>query len=120
MDTNLSIFSGRIGKEPTFLYSSRGHAMLAFKLAVHRRSTRGGLITSWVPILVWGKLAEALLNKLAKGKKVLVIGSLETPPKIMGELPEGHYPLELIVHKLTILGEGDFVSGSEETGEAEP
>ncbi len=116
MDTNNVVVSGRVGKAPTFQYSFRGQAMLTFELAVHRRGGRGGVLTTWLPTLVWGKLAEALVGRVSAGQKVLVVGSLEAPPKVLGELPEGRRPLELIVQKLLLLGT-EMGQGTTEKGE---
>jgi hypothetical protein len=104
MDTNLAVISGRVGNQPTMQYSFKGHAMLVFDVAVHRRSGRGGILTTWIPVLAWGKLAEALTPMVQAGDHVMVTGSFESPPRVVGELPDGRRPHELIAKRVVVLG----------------
>ena len=77
------IILGNIGSDPEMRYIQSGQAVLKFSLASNKTHKKDGEAikeTCWFRVTVWGKQAETLVNFLAKGKPVLVEGSLSPDP----------------------------------------
>ncbi|HAA85836.1 MAG TPA: single-stranded DNA-binding protein [Kosmotogaceae bacterium] len=75
---NKIILVGRLTRDPEMKFSPSGTQISTFSLAVDRntRSGREDDSTDFVRIVTFGKLAEFCGNYLAKGRLVLVEGSL--------------------------------------------
>ncbi len=82
------ILVGNLGNDPELRYSPQGNPVCNFSLAVSRRWTDSQdqvqEETSWFRVNVWGKAAESAAQYLAKGRKVLVEGTLLCDPKTGG------------------------------------
>lgn len=65
---------GRLTKDPERIAAQS--TMCRFTLAVDRRSKDGG--ADFIPCKVFGKTADFVLNYLQKGRKVAVIGRIQT------------------------------------------
>ena len=83
-DINSVIVTGRIVRDigdRDFTYLSSGTAKLRFSVAVNKsvRDANGNWSdkAAFFDVVVWGKHAESLRPRLAKGAKVTVCGSLE-------------------------------------------
>lgn len=73
MNTNLCIFTGRLGADPKMEYTAGGTARASFRLAInigHGDKQR----TTWAQIIAWEKTAEVVGQHLGKGDLVLVRG----------------------------------------------
>ena len=66
---------GRLTRDPETSFTSSGTQVTKFSLAVDRRMDKRQN-TDFVPIVAFGKLAEAVVNYCAKGQLVLVDGEL--------------------------------------------
>ena len=79
---NKCIFIGRLTDEPSLKYSSSGVAVGSFRLAVNENFTnRAGEkreITTFIPVVVWDKLAEVVKEYQTKGSEVMIEGRLRT------------------------------------------
>lgn len=73
---NIFIGSGRLTKDPEVKYTQTGKAFCSFTIAIdeYRNDKK---ITQFVPIVTWGKTAEAAGNNLAKGQMVTVEGKIQ-------------------------------------------
>ena len=83
-DINSVIVTGRVTRDigdRDFTYLSSGTAKLQFSIAVNKsvKDANGnwGEKSAFFDVVVWGKQAETLKPRLAKGVKVTVCGSLE-------------------------------------------
>ena len=75
---NKVILVGRLTRDPEVRYTQTGKVVATFTLAVDRFTTQGGQREAdFIPIVVWGKVAEICGNSLTKGQKVLVDGRLQ-------------------------------------------
>lgn len=75
---------GNLGKDPEQRFTPSGQAVTSFSVAVDNSYTKDGervKRTIWVNVSAWGKLAETCKNYLAKGKKVLIEGTLTADPE---------------------------------------
>jgi len=75
---NLAIIKGRLIKDPELKFTSgKGTAIANFTIAVDK-GFGDNKKTAFIPVVVWGKSAEAVANYTKKGSMVLVRGSIET------------------------------------------
>lgn len=76
---NKAIIVGRVVKDAELKTTYGGTSVCKFVLAVSRNRKNGDKWeeeTSFIDIQAWGKQAEFVANKLTKGKKIMVEGSL--------------------------------------------
>jgi len=79
MSINHVVVSGNLTRDPDERRTASGMAILKLGVAVNDRQKKGD---EWVDypnfldVTVFGKRAESLANKLAKGSKVYVVGKL--------------------------------------------
>ena len=84
-DINSVVLVGRITKdvgsdERSFSYIGNGTAKAVVSLAVNRSVKKGDKWeddTSFIDVVIWGKMAESLKPRLTKGKQISVMGSLK-------------------------------------------
>ena len=77
---NKVILIGNLTKPPELRTTGSGTSICTFSIAVNRkyRAQDGSQSTDFIEIVVWRKLAENCARWLDKGKKVAVIGELQT------------------------------------------
>ncbi len=79
---NRAIIIGRLGRDPELKFTPSGQAVANFSVATDETYTGkdGQKVekTEWHRIVAWGKTAEFCENYLSKGRKVLVVGRLQT------------------------------------------
>lgn len=70
---------GNLTRDPDMRYTQSGTATCAFTIAVNRIKAKDGTQkTDYIPVVAWRSLAETCGRYLAKGRKVAVIGSIQT------------------------------------------
>ena len=77
MSTNKWIGTGRLTKDPELKFTQKGTAVVNFDLAVNDGFGQDKKVY-YIPIVVWGKTAEAVANYTHKGSLVAVTGKLTT------------------------------------------
>ena len=78
---NLVILSGNLGADPEIKYTQNGTAIASFSLATTEKWKNDDGVqehTEWHKIIVWGPQAESCKNYLTKGKRVNVMGKIQT------------------------------------------
>jgi len=77
---NKFIGIGNLTKDVDLRTTQSGKAVTGFTIAVNRRfKDKGGdPVTDFFSVVTWDKLAESCARYLAKGKKVAVVGELQT------------------------------------------
>lgn len=70
---------GRLTKDPEIRYTQNGKCVAQFSLAVNRpvANQDGQREADFIPVVVWGKTAEAVGNYVKKGQRLLVNGRLQ-------------------------------------------
>lgn len=119
------ILVGNLGRDPEMRYTPSGQPVTSFSVAVDDSYTgnNGERVkrTLWIRVSAWGKLAETCNNYLAKGKKVLVEGTLTSDqatggPRIWNKqdgTPSASYEVRAsTVRFLSSKGEGDGGPGA--------
>ena len=71
---NNCTFSGNVGRDPEARYLDDGKIIVNFSIAVESR--RGG-DTLWMPVKVWNKPAQVIIDYVKKGSKIIVSGELQ-------------------------------------------
>ena len=76
---NKVILMGRLTKDPDVKYTQTGKVVTQFTLAVDRPFTNqeGQREADFIPVVIWGKIAELCGNSLTKGQRALVEGRLQ-------------------------------------------
>lgn len=84
---NTAILMGRLVRDPELRYTQSGTANCKFTLAVDKGlskdkreelASQGKPTADFISVVVWGKTAENCANYLAKGRQVVVEGSIQT------------------------------------------
>lgn len=73
---------GNLARDPEVRFTKTGRAVALFTVAVTRSFTSPGTqeareMTDFIPVVVWGNLAEMCGNSLAKGNRVYVEGRMQ-------------------------------------------
>ena len=80
---NKVILTGNLARDPEIRYTQSGKAVATFSLAVNRgwkrpNDSQQQQITDFINIVAWDKSAEFCSKYLAKGRKVLVEGRIQS------------------------------------------
>lgn len=73
LNDNQCFISGRLGRDPELKYTQKGKAYCRLSVACSYK-VKEEERTDWVPVQVWGPLAENCGSNLQKGQRVLVRG----------------------------------------------
>jgi single-strand DNA-binding protein len=77
---NIVILHGRLGQDPELKFTQGGMAYLRMSVATDKqikRNEQWEKVTQWHRVICWGKRAEGLAKKLAKGDMVMIHGELQ-------------------------------------------
>lgn len=81
-DFNQAIVMGNLTRDPELRTTPSGQSVVSFSVATNRSwqdpSGERKDAVEYNDIVAWGKLAELVSNYLSKGRKVLVVGRLQT------------------------------------------
>lgn len=74
---NKVVLVGRLTKDPELRYTAGdGHAVTTITLAIDRRFSKTKE-TDFIPIVIWGKPAEATAKHVDKGKLIAISGRIQ-------------------------------------------
>ena len=70
---------GRLTKDPDVKYTQNGKCVASFTLAVNRpfKGPDGKVEADFIPVILWGKVAEIVGNFVSRGQRLLVEGRLQ-------------------------------------------
>ena len=103
--------TGRIAKDLELKYTQNGKAYCRFTLAVDRGLSKekkqeaeanGQPTVDFINCIAWGTTAEVLNKYTAKGKKILVYGSIETGSYTVQDGSK-RYTTDVLVKRIEIL-----------------
>lgn len=72
---NRVILHGRLARDVDLRTTNSGKSVAQVNLAVNRRGKDGG--ADFIPLVIWGQLAETFARYLSKGREVLVEGHMQ-------------------------------------------
>lgn len=108
---NKCVLVGRLTADPTLKFASNtGTAVATFTMAVNRKFKKEGQPEAdFIPIVVFGKQAEATANYMSKGKLISVSGNIQTRNY---EAKDGNkrYVTEVVADEVDFLEWGDKIS----------
>lgn len=108
MSVNVCSISGNLGADPELRRTAGGTSILRLSVAVNERvrDASGGWESraNWISCVVFGRRAEALAQRLAKGARVAVSGRLHESRWMQDDQRRSR--VELIVDELEFLSPG--------------
>jgi len=117
-DINRVVLVGRLARDPEIKYTPSNTAVARFTLAVGGKQKNDGTDSvSFIPVVVWGKVAETCKQYLTKGKMVAVDGRLDQRSwKAQDGSPRS--VLEVVAERVEFLGSaGGGAKPAESRGE---
>lgn len=118
-ELNNVLISGRLTRDPEERFTQKGQGVASFDLAVNRRY-KDSVSGEWkdnvvfVPISVWGPMADRCKEKLRKGSPVLVEGAL-TSSEYTDKSGQKHKVLRITARRVQFLFFGAGVDDAEGT-----
>jgi len=110
---NKVVLVGRLTKDPELKFAQgTGTAVATFTVAVNRRFKREGQPDAdFIPVVTFGKQAEATANYMSKGKLLSVSGNIQTRNY---EAKDGtrRYVTEVVADEVDFLEWGDKAAGT--------
>jgi single-strand DNA-binding protein len=109
MLTTTTMFQGNLTADPQLRYTTGGSPVAEFRVLVNNRiRTEAGDWTDGEPtghnVKVYGRLAEASVDQLAKGSHVIVVGRTETTAWPHPETGEKRTTTRVIVDRNGTIG----------------
>lgn len=76
---NKAILIGNLSRDPELRKTQSGLSVCTFTVACNRRKNKDGTQQAdFLPVVVWRDLADLCYQYLAKGRKVSVVGMIQT------------------------------------------
>lgn len=122
---NTVILTGRIAKELELKYTQNSKAYCRFTLAVDKgmskekkqeAEAKRQATADFISCVAWGTTAETLNRYTAKGKKILVYGSIETG-SYTAQDGSKRYTTDILVNRAEIL---EFVDNNKTQSDTQP
>lgn len=114
---NKTVLIGRLTKDPELKYTpGAGTAVTTITIAVDRRFTKDNQKEAdFIPVVIWGKSAEATAQHMKKGLLMGVSGRIQTRSY---EAKEGgkRYVTEVVAEEIKFLQWGDKQSSGDDYG----
>jgi single-strand DNA-binding protein len=116
MTWHQTIIVGNLGSDPELRYLPSGAAVCAFNVAVNetwtdRQSNERREKTTWYRVSAWNQLAETCNQYLAKGRQVMVVGTVEARGYV-NNAGEAAASLELRARDVRFIGGRDGGTGA--------
>lgn len=116
---NKVILMGNLTRDPEVRYSANNQAMARFSVAVNNswRDKSGTTQESvdFIPVVVWGPMAETCEKYLIKGSKVLIEGRIQVRSYDAKDGSGKRYATDVIASGVTFLG-GNKPEGGDRSG----
>lgn len=117
-DINLTVLSGRLGRDPELYVSDQKRTVARLSLAVSRKARSRDdydqyeRVTDWFKVVCWEQLAETCATYLKKGDKVCFSGRLQTQSYADRESGQTRKTTVLVASELVMLGSPNHSEGS--------
>jgi single-strand DNA-binding protein len=115
---------GRVGTDPDMRYTSNGHPVTTFRVAVSRqwKDSSGDMReeTEWFSIVTWNKLAEICHQHLGKNTRVYLEGRLQTRSWEDQQSGQTRYKTEVVASDMIMLDSRHWRESQAQTPNGEP
>lgn len=106
---NHCTFIGNLGRDPEIRHMPNGEAVANFSIACSetwkdKNSGEKKEATEWIPIVIYGRLAEIAGQYLKKGSSVLITGKFKTRKWQDKTTGADRYTTEIIASEMKMLG----------------
>lgn len=116
-DLNMVFLMGNLTRDPDLRYTPNGQAVASLTVATNRRWNDQNTgeqkeAAEFTDVVVWGKMAENVANYMRKGRRIHIIGRLQTRS---WEAQDGSkkYKTEVIASDITFLDRAGAGAASE-------
>lgn len=109
---NQCYITGNLGRDPEMKLTKNGKPYCKFTIASSFKSG-GNEYTEWVPVQVWGPLAEACGDYLQKGKRVSIRGRFSTSSYQNDEGKKKYYTQIVAEQVALVLSGSPYASGGQ-------
>lgn len=118
MNDNQCFISGRLGRDPELKYTQSGKAYCRLSVACSYK-VKEEERTDWVPVQVWGPLAENCGSNMQKGQRVIVRGRYSSSSY---ESPQGKkYFTQVVADLVAICLDGSpYANGGQNQQQGQP
>lgn len=118
LNDNQCFISGRLGRDPELKYTQSGKAYCRLSVACSYK-VKEEERTDWVPVQVWGPLAESCGSNLQKGTRVMVRGRYSSSSY---ESPQGKkYFTQVVADLVAICLDGSpYANGGQNQQQGQP
>ena len=118
---NKIVVLGRPTKDPEVRYTPAQKVVAGFTLAVDRPflNPEGKREADFIPVVVWGKIAEMVGNSCAKGHRLLVEGRLQIR-NFDAKDGTKHWVTEIIASNIEFIERKEKAEPKQGTGEEVP
>ena len=102
---NKVILVGNLTKDPELKYTPQGTAVLNITLAINRKYKAGEEAkqdTAFVPVVIWGKIAEVVNQYCKKGNPLMVEGRIQT--RSWEKDGQKQYKTEAVAENIQLMG----------------
>lgn len=101
---NKAILIGNLTRDPEVRTTPSGVSVAGMTVATNRRykDADGKQVTDFIPVVAWRKLADLCGQYLSKGKKVCVVGEIQTRSYI-AEDGSKRYATEVVADEIEFL-----------------
>lgn len=101
---NKVTMTGRLTKNPELRFTpGKGTGVTNVTIAVDKyNSSTGQREADFIPLVIWGKQAEAVCNNLVKGSKIAIVGKLQS--RTHEKDGDKRYIVEVVVEETEFLG----------------
>lgn len=118
LNDNQCFISGRLGRDPELKYTQSGKAYCRLSVACSYK-VKEEERTDWVPVQVWGPLAENCGSNMQKGQRVMVRGRYSSSSY---ESPQGKkYFTQVVADLVAICLDGSpYANGGQNQQQGQP
>ena len=112
---------GRLTKDPEIRYTQNQKVVAQFTLAVDRpfKNESGNKEADFIPVVLWGKIAEMVGNSCSKGHRLLVDGRLQIR-NFDGKDGQKHWVTEVIGNSIEFIERKEQAKSMGEMGQEVP
>ena len=113
---NKAILFGRLTKDVDLRTTPSGRSVAMLTLAIDRPVTKdGNKEADFIPVVLWGKTAEAVARYVHKGQRLLVEGRIQVR-SYDGKDGQKRYAIEVVVDKAEFIDKSEQGASQQDSG----